>query len=151
MHSSGLFLQEMFVLYGIALLGFIARKKGILIDHANDVLTQLILNVTLPALILFSLDISFSYTIVKEFLWLVSMSVYILLLSIFLACWMSKHSKLPGKQKSVYESRNHVNLHRTLHIFTSDQFARYNIQKVICLTLRKTLSLFNIGCVIIHS
>lgn len=103
MYSSGLFLQEMFALYGIALLGFIVRKNGILNDHANDVLTQLILNITLPALILFSLDISFSFTIVKEFFWLVSMSVYILLLSIFLAMWMSRCSKLPKKQKSVYE------------------------------------------------
>jgi malate permease and related proteins len=103
MYSSGLFLQEMFVMYGIALLGFIARKKGVLNDHANDVLTQLILNITLPALILFSLDISFSFTIVKEFFWLVSMSLYILLLSIFLAMWMSRCSKLPKKQKSVYE------------------------------------------------
>jgi malate permease and related proteins len=103
MYSSGVFLQEIIVLYGIALLGFIARKFGILNDHANNVLTQLILNITLPALILFSLDISFSFTIIKEFLWLVSMSVYIMLLSIFLAYWMSRRSNLPAKQKSVYE------------------------------------------------
>jgi malate permease and related proteins len=103
MYASGVFLQEIIVLYGIALLGFIARKIGILNDHANNVLTQLILNITLPALILFSLDISFSFTIIKEFLWLVSMSVFIMLLSIFLAYWMSRRSNLPAKQKSVYE------------------------------------------------
>ncbi|MFP7296187.1 AEC family transporter [Neobacillus niacini] len=103
MYSSDIFFQEMFVLYGMALLGFLIRKKGILNEHANDVLTQLILNITLPALILFSLDISFSYTIAKEFLWLVSMSAYILLLSILLAIWMSRRSILDGNQKSVYQ------------------------------------------------
>ncbi|MEH7177098.1 hypothetical protein [Neobacillus vireti] len=41
MQSSDFFLQEMLVLYGIAMLGFIARKIGILNEHANDVLTPL--------------------------------------------------------------------------------------------------------------
>ncbi|MDQ6597623.1 AEC family transporter [Bacillus salipaludis] len=78
MNSVEAFIQEMLVLYGMAILGFIVRKKGILNENANNVLTQLILNITLPALILFSLDISFSFTLLKEFLWLVSLSVYIL-------------------------------------------------------------------------
>lgn len=103
MDSAGAFLQEMLILYGIAILGYIVRKKGILNDNANDVLTQLILTVTLPAMILFSLDISFSFTIVKDFLWLILMSAYILGLSIFIASWMRRRSKLPEKQKCVYE------------------------------------------------
>lgn len=101
--SSGIFLQEMFVLYLIALLGFLAKKIGVLNEYANDVLTQLILYLTLPALILFSLDISFSFTLMKEFLWLIMMSIYILFISSFLAYWMRKQSKLPEKQKAVYE------------------------------------------------
>ncbi|WP_461176678.1 AEC family transporter [Virgibacillus ainsalahensis] len=92
------------MLYCIGAIGFIVRKTGILNEHTNDVLTQLILYVTLPALILFSLDISFSHTIIKEFLWLFSMSVYVLLLSTFLAIWMRRRSQLPQKQESVYES-----------------------------------------------
>ncbi|MFP3919293.1 AEC family transporter [Lysinibacillus telephonicus] len=97
------FSQEMLTLYGIAILGFIVRKRGILNENANGVLTQLILYVTLPALILFSLDISFSFTLVKEFLLLIIMSIYVLLLSCFLAKWMGTRSKLPEKQNSVYE------------------------------------------------
>ncbi|USK61990.1 AEC family transporter [Peribacillus asahii] len=93
----------MLVLYSIAILGFIVRKIGILNENTNDVLTQLILYITLPALILFSLDIPFSVTIIKEFLWLISMSIYILGISIFLAMWMRRRSRLPKKQKSVYE------------------------------------------------
>ncbi|NEU32203.1 AEC family transporter [bacterium LRH843] len=101
--DSGVFLQEMLMLYGIAILGFIVRKRGILNEHANDVLTQLILYITLPALILFSLDVSFSLTLVKEFLWLITMSVYVLAVSSLLAIWMRGRSQLPEKQSSVFE------------------------------------------------
>lgn len=97
------FSQEMITLYGIAILGFIVRKRGVLNENANGVLTQLILYVTLPALILFSLDISFSFTLVKEFFWLIIMSVYVLVLSCFLAKWMGTRSELSKKQSSVYE------------------------------------------------
>lgn len=103
MDSTGGFLQEMLTLYGIAILGYFSRKSGILNENANDVLTQLILYITLPALILFSLDISFSFTLVKEFLWLITMSVYVLVLSILLAIWLRRSSQLNEKQHSVYE------------------------------------------------
>ncbi|MGX6441891.1 AEC family transporter [Neobacillus sp. K501] len=122
MDSAGAFLQEMLILYGIAILGYIVRKKGILNDNANDVLTQLILTVTLPAMILFSLDISFSFTIVKDFLWLILMSAYILGLSIFIASWMRRRSKLPEKQKCVYEG---------LTIFGNQGFIGYAVSYVL--------------------
>ncbi|WP_164669468.1 AEC family transporter [Virgibacillus doumboii] len=122
MESAGTFLQEMLVLYGIALLGFVVRKKGILNENTNDVLTQLILYITLPALILYSLDISFSIDLLKEFMWLVSMSLYILLISCFLAYWMKQRSQLPEKQKSVYEG---------LIIFGNQGFIGYAISFIL--------------------
>lgn len=122
MHSAGAFFQEMLILYGIAMLGFFLRKKGILKENANEVLTQLILNITLPALILFSLDISFSLTKIKDFIWLVSMSFYILTLSSFLAMWMRRRSKLPVKQKSVYEG---------LIIFGNQGFIGYAVSYIL--------------------
>lgn len=122
MNSVEAFIQEMLVLYRMAILGFIVRKKGILNENANNVLTQLILNITLPALILFSLDISFSFTLLKEFLWLVSLSVYILTLSVFLAIWMRRCANLPEKQKSVYEG---------LIIFGNQGFIGYAVSYVI--------------------
>ncbi|RDW15992.1 AEC family transporter [Oceanobacillus chungangensis] len=118
----GAFLQEMLMLYGIASVGFIARKIGVLNKDANDVLTQLILYITLPALILFSLDISFSITVVKEFLWLITMSLYILIISCFLAYWMKRRSQLSEKQKSVYEG---------LIIFGNQGFIGYAISFIL--------------------
>ncbi|MDM5331569.1 hypothetical protein [Neobacillus sp. CF12] len=67
MYPTGEFIQEMLLIYGLALLGFVSRRTLILNEHANEVLTQLILYIRLPALILYSLDISFSLTRVIGF------------------------------------------------------------------------------------
>jgi malate permease and related proteins len=104
MSSFWTFMQEMLVLYGMAGVGFIVRKTGILNEHANQVLTQLILFVTLPALILFSLDISFSSSIVPSMAWLILMSVFILAASCLLAFFMGRYARLPTKEKAVYQS-----------------------------------------------
>lgn len=120
--DSAAFFQEMLVLYGIALLGFVVRKQGILNGNAIEVLTQLLLNITLPALILFSLDTSFTFSIVKDFLWLISMSIYILTLSIILAIWMRRRSKLSEKQKGVYEG---------ITIFGNQGFIGYAVSYIL--------------------
>ncbi|WP_245831839.1 AEC family transporter [Oceanobacillus senegalensis] len=120
--SLSAFMQEMLVLYGIAILGFVVRKMGVLNEKANDVLTQLILYITLPALILYSLDITFSITLLREFMWFIMMSVYILGISCFLAYWMRKRSKLPEQQKSVYEG---------LIIFGNQGFIGYAISYIL--------------------
>ncbi|MBU8789195.1 AEC family transporter [Oceanobacillus caeni] len=122
MESLSAFMQEMLVLYGVAILGFIVRKIGVLNENANDVLTQLILYITLPALILYSLDISFSATLLKEFMWFIMMSAYILAISCFLAYWMRKSSQLPEKQKSVYEG---------LIIFGNQGFIGYAVSYIL--------------------
>ncbi|WP_462413314.1 AEC family transporter [Neobacillus sp. Marseille-QA0830] len=116
------FSQEMVTLYGIALLGFILRKTGTLNTHANEVMTQLILYGTLPALILFSLDISFSYSLVKDLSLLVTMSVFILTVSCLLAAWMRKRSKLPDAQQSAYEG---------LTIFGNQGFIGYAVSYLL--------------------
>ncbi|GGB61228.1 AEC family transporter [Virgibacillus dakarensis] len=116
------FFGEMLVLYVIALIGFLARKTGVLNENANGVLTQVVLYITLPALILFSLDISFSVTFVKEFIWLITMSLYILTMSIFIARWMSKRSILAAGQTNVYEG---------LIIFGNQGFIGYAVSFII--------------------
>lgn len=100
---TAIFAIEMLLLYGISTIGFIARKLDILNEHATTVLTQLILYITLPSLILFSLDIPFSFTIVKEFLWLLVMSFVAMTGAIIIAAWMRKRADLPASQTKVYE------------------------------------------------
>lgn len=122
MSAAAVFFYEMLALYLISLLGFFVRKKGILNEHANDVLTHLLLFVTLPALILYSLDLNFSLSLFKEFVWLMAMSIYILTISIYLAMWMRKRATLLPHQKIVYES---------LVIFGNQGFIGYAVSFIL--------------------
>ncbi|WLV25230.1 AEC family transporter [Aciduricibacillus chroicocephali] len=139
--AMGNFLSEMTILYLIGLIGFIARKTGLLSKEANQILTQLILHITLPALILFTLDIPFSYSAIGEFSWLVSMSLSAILVATLIGYYMRKRSRLTSKDGAVYES---------LIIFGNQGFIGYAIsyilfkeQGVIYLTM------FNV-CYLVH-
>ncbi|MCR8644465.1 AEC family transporter [Paenibacillus sp. N1-5-1-14] len=85
MFSMLTFIQELVLMYMIGLLGYLLRKKGILQSGSEGVLTSLILYVTLPALILYGMDIPFSITSLKHFLWLSLMSFSILTVSSIIA------------------------------------------------------------------
>lgn len=98
------FFLEMIGLYLMAITGFIFHKKSIFTNETNDVLTNIILYLTLPALIIYSLDISFSSHLIHEFLWLLSISIYVMLLSSLVAFFLRRRSTLPHEQKTVYES-----------------------------------------------
>lgn len=102
--STGAFIQAMIPLYIMAAIGFVNRKVNILPAQLNQVITQLMLYITLPALILFSLDGTFTVSVVKEFFWLVTMSIFILSIFIFVAAWLRRRATLAKGQKSVYES-----------------------------------------------
>jgi len=137
----GNFVQEMIVLYLIGLAGFFGRKKGILGKETNQVLTQLILYITLPSLILYTLDIPFSITAIEEFVWLAAMSIYIIVIASLIGIMMRRKSGLQGNKGVVYES---------LIIFGNQGFIGYAVsymlfqeQGVIYLTM------FNV-CYLIH-
>lgn len=104
MLTTGAFLQAMIPLYIMALIGFASRKIRVFHSHANHVITQLLLYITLPSLILYSLNTPFSMGIFIDFIWLITMSFFILSISILLAAWLRRKAALPKKQKSVYES-----------------------------------------------
>lgn len=107
MLSTGSFFQAMVPLYMMAVIGFAGRRMKILNSNANQVITQLMLYITLPALILYSLNTSFSHDLLTDFSWLVTMSIFILSVSVVAGAWLSRKASLPLKQKSVYESFDH--------------------------------------------
>lgn len=98
------FLIAMTPLYIMALIGFTARKLRVFNEHANQVMTQLMLYITLPALILFSLHTTFSIELLIDFIWLVIMSIFVLSVSVLIAARLRKKAALPANQKSVFES-----------------------------------------------
>lgn len=104
MLSPSAFLLEMIPLYLISIIGFTSRKMNVMNFHANEVITQLMLYITLPALILYSLHTTFSSDLLIDFAWLVAMSLYILAVSVFIGAWLRRKAALPMNQKNVYES-----------------------------------------------
>src|SRR5699024_3520604 len=97
-------MEAMMTLYIMACIGFIGRKVTILKSSANQVMTQLMLYITLPALILFSLNTDFSIRLLIDFSWLVSMSFFILFISVVVAFLLRRRAVLPTILQSVYES-----------------------------------------------
>src|SRR5690625_2142393 len=61
------FFLAMISLYLMAVIGFFARKINMLNNHANHVMTKLMLYVTLPAIILISLHTNFSIKLLIDF------------------------------------------------------------------------------------
>ena len=104
MLSTSAFLQAMIPLYIMALIGFLSSRMKILPPHAKQIITQLMLYITLPALILISLDGTLSLDLLKDLYWLVAMSIFIMSISLLVGAWLRKKAILPTGQKSVYES-----------------------------------------------
>lgn len=104
MLSTGAFLQAMIPLYLMALFGFASRKTNILSSDAKRVITQLMLYITLPSLILYSLNTSFSAELVSDFIWLTVMSICVLSISVLTGLLLRRKANLKKKQKNVYES-----------------------------------------------
>jgi len=97
------FILELSLLYSIALLGYILRKKEVLPQGSEKILTAIILNVTLPALILYGMDVPFSVENVKQFVWLSLMSVFILTASSIISWWTVKQLRPEKEQKNALE------------------------------------------------
>lgn len=96
-----IFFQQIIVLFLIGLAGFVARRKNILNKHANEVLTQLILSLTLPFLILYAMDQPSPST--WELVWLIPMSVFVLAFACIIAFYTRKKLQIPNQTKSVFE------------------------------------------------
>ncbi|MEZ7171833.1 AEC family transporter [Sporosarcina sp. OR05] len=104
MLSIATFMQVLLPLYLIASVGFIARKINVFHTQTNHVSTQLLLNITLPALIIYSLNTKLTKELLISFEWLVAMSLFILGSSVIVAFISRKKARLPEQQKSVFES-----------------------------------------------
>ena len=79
------------------------RKKRILNEHSIDVLTQLILSLTLPCLILYSMDQPYQIGEARQLFWLIPISAFVLILFTGLALFLRKVLDLPRDKQSVFE------------------------------------------------
>jgi malate permease and related proteins len=97
------FTQELTLLYSIALIGYMLRKKEILPEGSERVLTAVILNVTLPALILFGMDVTFSVENLIQFGWLSLLSAFVLIVSSVISSFTVKKLSIEVKKKNALE------------------------------------------------
>jgi malate permease and related proteins len=95
---------EMLALLVIASIGFLARKYAILPKESNQVITNVILYITLPALILYAMDIVVTSDILVEFILLFGLSIYALGTATIVGYVMRKKSSIGSEQKGVYEA-----------------------------------------------
>src|SRR5690625_7476729 len=93
----------MIPLYIMSIIGFTARKIKILNTHANYVITQLMLYITLPALILFSLNLTFSLDLLSTFVWLILLFFFVIILSILVGMLLSLMFFIPLNIKTFLE------------------------------------------------
>ncbi|WP_102349773.1 AEC family transporter [Bacillus sp. Marseille-P3661] len=113
-----LLFQELLVLYGIGVIGFVCKKINLFQPSADIVFSNLLLYVTLPCLILFSMDIPFTSTILSEFYWLILLSSGALCLASILAYLLATKCSLSSNRNGVFQS---------LIIFGNQGFIGYGI------------------------
>ncbi len=99
---SGL-LFDLMMVYGIGVVGYGAKKRGVLSRESDGVLTAVILHLTLPALIVYSMDRPFHPSYVKEFSLLVMLSVFILGIACAAAFFLAKVVPLSDSQTGVFQ------------------------------------------------
>src|SRR5690554_583991 len=99
-----LFLQEFAVLYFIAFIGYVATKTKILKINSEKVFMQVILYVTLPALIIYSMDFPLTNTIASHFVLLICLSIIALVFATILAYLLNKKMKLGPLREGVFQS-----------------------------------------------
>ncbi|GGF12946.1 transporter [Halobacillus andaensis] len=95
---------ELIILYGIGLIGFVAKRSGWLPQQTEQVLALLILNLTLPCLILTSMNLSVGLHILLDFFVLFLLSGYALLTAYLLSLGIKKRTKLEESRGVVYQS-----------------------------------------------
>ncbi|MCP8968926.1 AEC family transporter [Ectobacillus ponti] len=103
MHWFNLLWEQLLAIYLLAVIGFAAKKKRLFTGQSDQLLMQLILTITLPALIVSALDIPFSRRLLQEFGQLLLMSAFALGSACLIGFLLRRLAKLPSAQKPGYE------------------------------------------------
>lgn len=94
--------DQILVLFLILLVGVLARRRRVLSREMTAGITGLLLNIALPALIIDSLQQSFSVELIRASGQILLIALFIYLLSGLLALAIGKFIKAPGSDMGVY-------------------------------------------------
>ncbi len=95
--------NQILMLFTLILLGYIANKKGIITKALNKELSNVILYITLPALVIKSMQYSFSKDILAKSAKIIFISACMYIFTIFLSYIVVSASKIEGKTKDIIQ------------------------------------------------
>ncbi len=95
--------QQVIVLFLLIVVGAFVKKKKIVTDHINAEVSNLVINICLPAFILSSMAFDFSLEVLINSGMLVLLSFTIYGVSIILARFLNRALKMKGARRDVYE------------------------------------------------
>lgn len=97
MHAT-ILMEQILVLFIVMLIGFIARRRNILSKELNKGLTDILLTITVPALIISSFHFKFSEALFKNALIVIVASFIIHIVSYFLGFILFRHFTAPTRK-----------------------------------------------------
>jgi predicted permease len=96
-------LQQVLMLFSLILIGFFVRKKGIVSDNIIKEISSLVLNVTLPALIIVSMDFNFDKDMLIRSGKLVVISFVVYFIAFIVSTIFVKIVHSEGKERDVLQ------------------------------------------------
>lgn len=115
-------LNQVVVLFILIIIGYVIKKLKIVEDSIKKDISELVINVTLPAFILLSMTANFSIEILSNSLKLIGISFFMYFIAIILGKFFVKVIRLPKDEESIY---------RFIIIFSNSGFMGYPIVNVV--------------------
>ena len=112
---------QVFILFILILVGYIATKKNLIDSSLTKKLSKLIMNIFLPCMIINSMQLEYSPTILKKVLLLILISLFIYAISFLIAIIF----------KVISRSKNDIGVYQFAILFSNVGFMGYPIVEAI--------------------
>ncbi|MEJ8552641.1 AEC family transporter [Tepidibacter sp. Z1-5] len=95
--------NQVFMLFALILIGYTANKKKLITQNLNKELSNVILYITLPCLIIKSMQYEFSIQMLKSSIGIIIISIAMYLVSILISFFVIKNMDVKGKVKDILQ------------------------------------------------
>ncbi|CAH2211868.1 AEC family transporter [Tepidibacter aestuarii] len=95
--------NQVFMLFALILIGYTANKKELITQNLNKELSNIVLYITLPALIIKSMQYDFSKEMLKSSIGIIIISISMYLMSILISFFVIKNLDVKGKIKDIIQ------------------------------------------------
>lgn len=112
---------QVFILFILILVGYIATKKGLMDNILTKKLSKLVMNIFLPCMIIDSMQLEYSARILKNILLLILISLFMYSISFFIAIIFKYLSK----------SKNDIGIYQFAILFSNVGFMGYPVVEAI--------------------